>query len=213
MKLVTGQEVLERMNLASLAGNSSNTAIESAVEAATEQLSHFLRTDLTAHTRRDYFSLEKRNISRTTYNAVLRLSQRFLNEKMTVTIKRKPALSLTQNYQDFAEMETVLATSYLVDPRRGFVTLFPPIPLGNYVVAVEYSAGFKELDARLPSSLREAAIAFAIACNYQQTVTVGKKETKGNASSLFTTAQNIAAPLVIPNGGFEVHAVHTVIVK
>lgn len=200
MQLVSATQVLSRMNLLNLGGDPA--AIVSAIEGATHHVEAMLQTELSEHTRIDYYSIggvgDTFNKIDLSSNQVLSLE---LSQRYLTTAAVQVYVNTSDVYKRYAigNMTEIDQSLYAVDRIKGIITLYPPFYPGLYSIAVRYIAGFKEEDDKLPPAIAECAILASAAINYATSVTVGKKETKNRADGMLIMARNAISSLLISN--------------
>lgn len=174
MQLATEREVLERLNLYSGMVNTTNNSIRSALDGATSHLESILRTPLSKESRVDYFSRIRSPITTaSSTETILWLSQRYLTGPVYVyeSLDGNPL-----GAPEIGVTEAMDASLYFVNVEEGKITIPAFATTGYGVLAVAYTAGFTENEARIPSWLRNAAIESAIAIQHTQSQAHARKD-------------------------------------
>ena len=175
MRLATEKDVLDRMNLSQMSSPGTNTvsSVRSALDGATSHIESILRTPIQYSTKIDYFSVGYSGYSGSVgYD--LWLSQRYVQGD--VIFYTSPTNNVP--IRDIEDAEVLDPKNYIVNRDMGRITCIINTVTGPGVIAVKYTAGFKESAANIPSWMRNAAIEAAVAINHTQSISHSKKDHK-----------------------------------
>jgi len=170
MKLASVGSVKSRLSIGSTIGPD---IIGSALDAATSIVENVIGSPLEyVDERVDWFTYNP-SIYRGTFSGLkLYLTQIYVNGDVNIYYS-EDGYPVSDGFSGLAALEP---TNYTVWPQTGTILLNVEPIIGEYTVAVSYSAGFESESADIPIWLSEAAISTAISVYHAQTVTHNKKD-------------------------------------
>jgi hypothetical protein len=137
MKLATPQQVLDLLGIISNTGSLGNAA--AALDITSRIVEAALETRLEEGTYTDFFDYEYSRMRTRFSPRMFYLSSRFVDTSMSFVV-REAESSLPLRTKD--DGLVVAVADYIVDHRKGTVTVLRDVPVGAHTLSITFSAGF-----------------------------------------------------------------------